>query len=73
MKYTGNEALGLEAASVNTGINIYEVYKIPRQGAEMAGSSVFVGYSDPTVTSIREKPKIKELISLWIEGSDRVQ
>lgn len=64
MKYTGNKTLNLEVASVNTGINIYEVYKIPCQGAEKANSSVFVRYSDPMVTSTREKLKIKELILL---------
>jgi len=63
----------LEAASVNTGRSIYEVYKIPCQGGKTANFSVFVGFSDPMVTSIREKSGIKELISLWIQSSDCMQ
>lgn len=52
VKYTSNEALRLQAASVNTDINIYEIYKIPYQETEVASSSVFVGYSDSMVTNV---------------------
>lgn len=50
---TGNETLSLEAASVNSGTTIDEVYKILYLGAEMAISFVFVGCSDPMVTRIK--------------------
>lgn len=46
-KNRGNETLSLEAASVNFGTNIY-------LGAEMANSFLFVGSSDPVVTSTKE-------------------
>lgn len=65
-KNRDNETLSLEAASVNFGTNIY-------LGTEMANSFLFVGCSDPMVTSIKENNSLSVDIRFRLHTMNKVK
>lgn len=66
VKNTGKEALSLEAASVNSGTNIY-------LEAEMANSFLFVGCSEPMVTSIKENNSLSVDIGFRLHTINKIK